>query len=356
MKKVIFVLLIAITLPLHAAARLYVKPGAGSSLWDGKSPLYNDIESACSAASNDDSIWVAKGVYADGGNYINYRRMLYGGFEGTETKLSQRGDPESYRLKTIIDGENTAQGFRCMGRNVVDGFYFYRCRSSEGAAIQANEATWYTIKNCVFDSCVCPDWTTVGWGSAILFDVSASAGPDSVVNCVMFDCYSYCGCVEMRGACGENPNNTYLYVINCTLYNIHGFAIEWSKVESDEGEEDWLEPPGNNPYVYNCVVSKVDDRGEDCGMTGWTQFGDVKNCVFPKSHSEATIDASNFCTGYANNASCVDSIGSICFSDSANYNLRPRGNAIYFRSGKTGTFATYIGAFKPVIRRIILTE
>jgi hypothetical protein len=42
---------------------LYVKPGAASSAWQGKNPVYNSLQDALDNAVTSDEIWVAEGVY-----------------------------------------------------------------------------------------------------------------------------------------------------------------------------------------------------------------------------------------------------------------------------------------------------
>ena len=78
----------------------YVKPtatgnGSGTS-WANAS---DNLQSMISASVTNDQIWVAGGIYKPGGNNNTVRDLsfamkagvaIYGGFEGTETVLSQR--------------------------------------------------------------------------------------------------------------------------------------------------------------------------------------------------------------------------------------------------------------------------
>ncbi|HZH71793.1 MAG TPA: choice-of-anchor Q domain-containing protein, partial [Mariniphaga sp.] len=88
---------------------LYVKPGAGSSVWQEKSNVYTDLQVALASATNGDQIWVAGGTYkptTGTDRSISFQLKdgveLYGGFAGDETELSQR----NWRLnETILSGD-----------------------------------------------------------------------------------------------------------------------------------------------------------------------------------------------------------------------------------------------------------
>ncbi|TCO07764.1 choice-of-anchor Q domain-containing protein [Natronoflexus pectinivorans] len=106
------ILLVLFCLSLFATIQaniLHVKPGAGSSAWQGKSNVYSDLQAALADAVSGDQIWVAGGIYkptTGTDRTISFQLKdgveLYGGFAGTETELSQR----NWRLnETILSGD-----------------------------------------------------------------------------------------------------------------------------------------------------------------------------------------------------------------------------------------------------------
>jgi len=107
--------------PTTPTKRLYVKPGGNDTL-DGLSweSAFQTIDCARRSSFRDDSmceIWIASGEYLEG-KTLSFQswNILYGGFAGNETDLSQR-NIELY--KTIINGDNS---FRCIDNyGVVDG-------------------------------------------------------------------------------------------------------------------------------------------------------------------------------------------------------------------------------------------
>ncbi len=86
---------------------------AATGLNDGSSwaNAYNSLQDALLAAKEGDQIWVAQGTYrpdVPGGSrytsfYVDKNISLYGGFAGTETNLSERGDPSMH--PSILSGD-----------------------------------------------------------------------------------------------------------------------------------------------------------------------------------------------------------------------------------------------------------
>ncbi|WP_052345586.1 T9SS type A sorting domain-containing protein [Alkaliflexus imshenetskii] len=95
------------SLDAHATIR-YVKPGAQSTAWQGKSNVYSDLQLALADAVSGDEIWVAAGLYkptTGTDRTISFQLgngvKLYGGFSGNETVLTQR----NWQLnKTVLSG------------------------------------------------------------------------------------------------------------------------------------------------------------------------------------------------------------------------------------------------------------
>ncbi|WP_445718373.1 T9SS type A sorting domain-containing protein [Flavobacterium sp.] len=177
---------------------LYVDVNA-SGLNDGTSwsNAYTDLQTAITNASGTDEIWVKSGTYKPNGTLrtstflIADKRKIYGGFNGTETTLSQRnpkinittlsGDLNENDNSTIITTEATRQdntyhvvSIRGNARNsIIDGFIisggnangptltsgtasaqYYHTR---GGAIYINpytsgDAPSVVVRNCVFQN------------------------------------------------------------------------------------------------------------------------------------------------------------------------------------------------------------
>ncbi len=92
--------------------RLFVNDNAtGANTGYNWTDAFNDLQDALAIAEAGDQIWVAEGTYkpaAPGGVQnatflIDKNLRLYGGFVGTETSLSQRGDPAQH--PTVLSGD-----------------------------------------------------------------------------------------------------------------------------------------------------------------------------------------------------------------------------------------------------------
>jgi hypothetical protein len=125
-KTLVLAILLALAAPAATCAQLYVKwDAAGAN--DGSSWLdaYTDLQDALVAAVAGDQIWVAAGTYVPTTSgdrsaefYLVDSVGVYGGFDGTETELSQR-DHETH--VTILSGEIGAPGPADNSRRVVAG-------------------------------------------------------------------------------------------------------------------------------------------------------------------------------------------------------------------------------------------
>src|SRR5690554_311801 len=107
-----FLLIVVIGISLFSsinASILYVKPGAGSSVWQGQTNVYTDLQAALADAISGDQIWVAGGTYkpTEGTDRsISFELKdgveLYGGFAGNETSLTERNWQVN---ETILSGD-----------------------------------------------------------------------------------------------------------------------------------------------------------------------------------------------------------------------------------------------------------
>ena len=81
------------------AAVVYVDKDNSSGIEDGASwaTAFTTLQPAMDAATPNDSVWIAAGTYDEqrdsslyGAVYIKSKLHVFGGFDGTETSLSQR--------------------------------------------------------------------------------------------------------------------------------------------------------------------------------------------------------------------------------------------------------------------------
>jgi hypothetical protein len=113
----LFLALMFVPFVTAQAATLYV----GTS-WPGTQ--YADIQSAITAASDNDEIWVEQGTYALTAMItVNKKVAIYGGFTGSETLKSQRNWVTNV---TTVDGQNTVGCFYTTVDATIDGFTITR--------------------------------------------------------------------------------------------------------------------------------------------------------------------------------------------------------------------------------------
>jgi predicted outer membrane repeat protein len=186
-KKIFITLFITLAAcKIYAQEIIYVKPNSNNNN-NGKNwvQAYTSINDALSNSQVGSQIWVAKGIYLptnsndrDIAYEIKKGIKLYGGFEGSETSLSQRNITQN---KTILSGDigmkddstdNSYNIIRCNGcdsTNLIDGFYFKNGNADNqeplvdtysnkkcGSAIYVNgnliDNTLPTINNCKFQN------------------------------------------------------------------------------------------------------------------------------------------------------------------------------------------------------------
>ncbi|MFK7810284.1 MAG: hypothetical protein AB8F74_20945, partial [Saprospiraceae bacterium] len=111
MKKT-FTLLLAFTFSTLCFSQVYVKQDAtGANDGTSWADAYTDLTAAIAATSEGDQLWVAAGVYKPDGSLpvdtsffqFPHDLELYGGFDGTETILSER---DWFANETILSGDH----------------------------------------------------------------------------------------------------------------------------------------------------------------------------------------------------------------------------------------------------------
>ena len=172
-------------------------PGDGSS-WER---AFVSVQEAIDVSTSGDEIWVAEGVYVpeipagrEATFLIPDGVRLYGGFEGTETALSQRDDPEDF--PTILSGElspglnayNVVELIDTGIGTLIDGFEIRdgiangpTGLNSRGGGVRTDNALG-TIRNVIFR-----DNNAQGFGGALSILGPGTGDFVTVEDCVFED-------------------------------------------------------------------------------------------------------------------------------------------------------------------------
>jgi predicted outer membrane repeat protein len=139
-------------IPSLSLAATYYVDGDVANSGNGTSwaKAFKTIQEAVDASARYDVIWVKMGTYTlsaeitvDKGVYI------YGGFDGSETRLEQRDWKTNV---TTVDGNDTVRGFYIQENVGIDGFTITNGKADQGGGIYVNNVFTVSIANCVFDS------------------------------------------------------------------------------------------------------------------------------------------------------------------------------------------------------------
>jgi hypothetical protein len=139
-------------IPSLSLAATYYVDGDVANSGNGTSwaKAFKTIQEAVDASARYDVIWVKMGTYTlsaeitvDKGIYI------YGGFDGSETRLEQRDWKTNV---TTVDGNDTVRGFYIQENVGIDGFTITNGKAGDGGGIRVDNVFTVSIANCVFDS------------------------------------------------------------------------------------------------------------------------------------------------------------------------------------------------------------
>jgi len=235
---------------IHANT-IYVNVNAmGTNSGTSWTNAYTDLQLAIVQANSGDVIWVAKGTYkptATTTKTISFEMksgvVVYGGFAGTESLLSER---VNYRLgeqnETILSGDigtlndptdnsyhviemtylteiTILDGFTITGGN-AEGTAYTADRNGGGLYLERS-GSYPQIKNCTFSS------NTAQYGGAICIDGSVGNATPVITDCLFTGNVALNGTSGSGGAVynkGASSNETSPVFYNCAFINNSAFS------------------------------------------------------------------------------------------------------------------------------------
>lgn len=225
---------------------------------------FTDLQSALAIAQEGDQIWVAEGTYLPGPDpastfLIDKNIQLYGGFNGTEATLAERGNPAEH--PTILSGDVN-------GDDVVDDFVNFKTDNvmhvMRVTSDVSNEALidGFTIEGGHADG--------LGTGEPKSGGGIYSIGGPTIRNCTFEQNFA----TEFGGAIGQGNNSSAPLVLdNCIFQNnraFEGLAVHLTLASFE---------------VNNCTFkNNTNENGNAGGLYLLNpRGGKVKNSVFKEN-------------------------------------------------------------------------
>ncbi|GAB4025493.1 putative Ig domain-containing protein [Spirosoma koreense] len=308
----------SLTVAQSGVTRLYVKANAsGANTGLSWQDAFTDLQSALkySCTGNLREIWIARGVYTPRSEQISDAFSMlpdvaiYGGFEGTETDLSQRppitaSNPSSTTLSADIDSDGTPANNtayiiyntrRLTSTAILDGAVIAQANYAEGGGIgtitnvSSGDPTYTEegqpvgnesspqYRNLLFTGYL-PATNTERRGFIFVANRAVSGGitKPSFINCVFRDnpfgmisnqgtsgistvvAPQFVNCIIANNTNSNGPNLPFLTVsqssstdqstfINCSFLNVPG-GVTLSTINSADG------PSQNDIQLTNCVL------------------------------------------------------------------------------------------------------
>ncbi|UCD85099.1 MAG: S8 family serine peptidase, partial [Deltaproteobacteria bacterium] len=234
----------SVTVPVYIPPIWYVNDNPPTDVRDGQSweTAFDIVQDAVVAALNGDWIWVAEGVYTSGSTTAVLTMKagveVYGGFTGTESNLSERGNPADH--PTILDGEDMSYNVVIGASNArLDGFVLTggsaNCNSEinscYGGGMYNDGVTNVIVANCTFSG----NSASEGCGGAMCNNGSSL----EIINTTFSNNFAFRG----GGICNFNISSPTIR--KCTFSGN-------SAVEFGGGILNWW---GSSPTISKCTFS-----------------------------------------------------------------------------------------------------
>ncbi len=304
---------------LRVSASATGQPIDGSS-W---SQAFRDLQAAIDFAANITQgtanarveLWLKEGTYSaasspEGTFLLKDEISLIGGFRGTETEASQRGNP--FVVSTLLDGQDAAPILTAedIGDVALTGLVIDGGRGINGGGLHAMDTGLFTIRQCLFSS----NFATGDGGAIWLQHAAASvydsyfvwnstSGKGGAVN-VAWGGFHAENCVFGGntanwggGFRGDLTANDSGYFTNCTFWGnsaTYGDAIQASYTYMNNcivwGHN------STNPIFSSVTGSNNVCEDDDCGddsINANPRFTDPDNLDFTINAGSPCIDAAN---------------------------------------------------------------
>ncbi|UCD85474.1 MAG: right-handed parallel beta-helix repeat-containing protein, partial [Deltaproteobacteria bacterium] len=225
--------------------------GTGTSWADA----FNIIQDALDAASWGEMVWIAEGTYiSDSMSPVLTMKAgveIYGGFTGTETELSERGNPTDQ--PTILDGEDNTNYPVVLGSSYarVDGFNITDGNINVGSGMYNENVTSLVVANCTFSD----NQASIFGGGMYNWNSSPE-----ITNCI------FIGNSASDGGGIYNNNYSSPIITNCT------FAGNSAVFGFGGGMSNWN---SSSPILTNCILWD-DSPDEISGGTPIVTYSDIK--------------------------------------------------------------------------------
>lgn len=311
MKKYTLLFLCFVVIQSYAQTTRYVKADAtGANNGTSWANAYTNFQTAVSAASSGDEVWVAAGTYQPAsGQFFAMKEgvKIYGGFAGTEGTLIARNwttnvttlqGNGSYVIKNELNGLTNAA--------VLDGFTVTGGSAVLAGAGMYNASSWPSVVNCTFSG------NTATYGAGAIYNYQCSA-PPMITNCVfsnnsgatyggaIYNVVSspiITGCTfnnntALAGGGIYSGNQSVPNISNCTFKNNTGTNAGGAIYYNGSGITD-------NAYISNCLFTgNISNAGSAIG------YGDqvannmiITNCTFYNNTGSAAIYARFWNAGF----------------------------------------------------------
>ncbi|WP_298777478.1 choice-of-anchor Q domain-containing protein [uncultured Polaribacter sp.] len=263
---------------------IYVDKNATSGSNDGSTWInaYTNLQTALNNTDSSKQIWVSSGNYkpslGGGGRFNTFSidtdyTKLYGGFNGTESRIEERdlstnitlidgdvsGDDTGVDYSGVNRTDNSYKLFTINTYNVsIDGFTIANGdTASEGSAIYVNPSNFSTLIDIKLKNIIFENHVLVRGGVVTVID---KLGNVSIENCVFRNNLAHFGTVLYFRAYQSSSNDLFTKIDNCvfenninrTLSGTGSYGIMWFRQDSSADQDVTI---SNSTFVENQLNS-----------------------------------------------------------------------------------------------------